>query len=282
MRDEILDEYTADHEQRLIGWVHAMITEPSTIGSVTSVMRYLGAIARTWVEVAPDIYLDDLDSEEWSELYSAIIKNSGDSQGTALTAIRNFHHFQSKVFEAPPVELLGGPTVEHIRARFVSPKLMANCLKTLRDAHIYNEKERLMLECMLVLAWRTGVRIGEVTALAMRDLSISGGERSESQRIDELLIRSNILGTIKTENANRRIPVFALLSRGEREKLDSVLRYRRSLGAGPNDPLFSPTGSEGPFPNHKVSTLFSKLRQQFRTAGIHSTRYVIRRYPHCV
>lgn len=257
-RDKLLSEYTKQSTQRLILWVYSLITEHPTL-KLSSISRYLSALIKGWLKGIPDLSLEELDAEEWEEFYTQIIEDSGQSIGTTLTAINNFHHFQVENFQAPAIALQGNQSIEHVRARFVSPQLMDRCLKTLMRTRAYDDKELLMLECMIVLAWRTGLRIGEVTSLSIDDLSISGGPSVWHMQIDFLLIRSNALGTIKTNNARRKIPVFALLTEPEREKLNSVLHYRLSLGVKSNKPLFCPTSFGVSFSKSEVANVFRKL-----------------------
>lgn len=257
-KDSILSEYDKDHLSRLTCWVYNLITEHPSLG-ISSVLRYLSAIVHVWLREAQDLYLDELDADEWTELYSAILLDAKNSTGPTLTALNNFHDFQIKAFDAPPIELTGTRSVEHVRARYVSADLIKKCLSSLRESRAFNESESLMLQCMIILAWRTAIRVGELTALAIRDLSIGGGPEVLQMSIDELLVRSNSLGTIKTENANRRIPVHALLTTEEHSMLDAVLHYRMSMGAKPNDPLFSPTTRDGPFNKNLVATIFRRL-----------------------
>ena len=126
------------------------------------------------------------------------------------------------------------------------------------------ERQRKMVRLLIVLAFRCGLRRGEIRGLRIEDLLVLG--------FPELQIRYRKEDPLKTRNAERRFPIEVLLTDSEWQELWSWLLRRRNEGAKAMDYLFS-IAERKRIPISLFGSLNDFLRKETRYAnegkGIH-------------
>lgn len=93
---------------------------------------------------------------------------------------------------------------KHIRAGYISEPLFRYMRHILKSNLSLTDREKRRLECLAIIAFRTGLRIGELLKLRVSDLESS----------DEmwLYVRNTQLDNSKSNNAFRKIPLAVLLT----------------------------------------------------------------------
>lgn len=103
---------------------------------------------------------------------------------------------------------------KHIRAGYISEPLFRYMRHIIKCSLSLTDREKRRLECLAIIAFRTGLRIGELLKLRISDLEAS----------DEmwLYVRDTELDDSKSKNAYRKIPLAVLLTD---EELTAVRDY---------------------------------------------------------
>lgn len=115
------------------------------------------------------------------------------------------------------------------------------------------ERRRNMAILLVVLAFRCGLRRGEMRGLRIEDELILGSE--------ELQIRHRKADPLKTRNAERRLPICALLSEAELQRLHAWRQTRLDEGAKATDYLFAIPSELKRIPNSFFDQMNAFLRK---------------------
>lgn len=120
---------------------------------------------------------------------------------------QRFHNFLVEHFQLPrmPRDLvtMQRKDVEHIRVGFIPCKLYEAVKAKLPETKGCDETTALMLQCITVLAYRTGMRLGEILSLRLDDIT-------NPPKI-WLRIRDNQYAKVKRVASKRKLPLFSLL-----------------------------------------------------------------------
>lgn len=185
--------------------------------------------------------LDAYDAEDLDEAYRRVIdgRNSDKAMIYAARRLTDLHAFSQGVFGLPSLyePLVSGTTEHrHVRAAFISEDVYRQGFNSIpgleyRDVH-YRER----LSVLWIIAYRTGLRRNDLLRLQLRDV-----EKGKSLM---LKIRNNRLGTGKTDNARRVIPLGVLLTADEYELVSAFLeKQRRKHSGGLSVALFDVEGA---------------------------------------
>ncbi len=232
-------------------------------------------IARSLGCILADQDLATLESEERRKVYLVAINQQPVRERMgAVQAIREFElYLVAQINGAIPVPKSKLPWI--LKDNSVSPELITH--------HEYFEilnriegewsvrsgaRERKMVRLLVVLAFRAGLRRGELRGLRMEDVLILG--------FAWLQIRNRKVDPLKSRNAQRGFPVGALLSREEpNDELQEIRDwYRRRVdeGAKATDYFFTMEGKKR-IPNSlfdDVNTFLRKLTPQANDGkGVH-------------
>ena len=93
---------------------------------------------------------------------------------------------------------------KHIRAGYISEPLFRYMRHFLKSRASLTDREKRRLECLTIIAFRTGLRIGELLKLRISDIE-PGDEMW-------LYVRNTQLDDSKSNNASRKIPLTVLLT----------------------------------------------------------------------
>lgn len=193
--------------------------------TVSSIRRYLSEFAEPLIaELINEEDLNDLDEDDWEELYAELLKASSSIQQRAYRSgvLRRFHHYLVTQHGLPDTYIEGVSSSGQVDAEILTPAEFGRTLSLLAD-----EPDRRLSEARqvaLILGYRGGLRRGEIRRLLLRDLQ---GLYEPALAFPTLIVRGNRFGATKTVNANRVLPLWALLTDSE---LEFVRRwYRRRV-----------------------------------------------------
>lgn len=158
-----------------------------------------------------------------------------DVQSYTSGRLRAFHEYQIKAFSAPPVSLPWLQTNQVIKANVISPKIYHAMLGLIRQTQL-PEEDRQLSECVIILAYRLGLRINELAGIQVADI--------EGITSLWLRLRPNRYRRLKSYSAKRFLPIQAVLKSDEFNLFVQFLarkkrlnhRYLFSIGNG-NQPL---------------------------------------------
>lgn len=204
---------------------------------------------------------DDLE-EPISDLAQALDQNvdSKDEgkQSTSLDELKNtqsytygrlraFHRYQMQYFDAPDVVFAWGENKQVVKASMVSPRVY-NAMHSALQVSELNKSQKLLCQTILILAYRTGMRINEIAGIKLKNVkSISD---------ISVVLTPNPYLRLKSSSAKRRVLLAALLKKDELKILTSFIAQQERMGASY---LFSQGVSKQPLPTYFFSNLMRML-----------------------
>jgi integrase len=209
-------------ERLLVSWFISLLDnnrKPRTVAT------YHSRISARVIDSFDGQSLSALDSADFDLVYGQIIddvrqENERDQIAGRLAQLHAFG-MQNKDYRLPPLtEPIASNDgsifvrARHIPARFI-PAILAEIVRLIPN----DEGLSAAVQQAVVLAYRGGLRLGEVVKLRLRDI-----EDSPEQWI---FIVQNRFGTNKTAAARRQIPLGVLLTKSERAAFDAFLRHRQ-------------------------------------------------------
>ena len=244
---------------------------------------------------------DPIEDRDDTELYDEDIKNSGDDdlddtvsdltpvldenkesknesqQSTSLDELKNtqsytygrlraFHRYQMQYFEAPDVVFAWGENKQVVKASMVSPRVYKAMHETLQASEL-NKSQKLLCQTILILAYRTGMRINELAGIKLKNvkalLNIS------------IVLTPNPYLRLKSSSAKRRVVLAALLKEDELKIVTLFIAQQERMGASY---LFSQGASRQPLPTYFFSNLMRILWD--RVLGQDNHNYTFHSFRH--
>lgn len=204
--------------------------------SLSTVERYLCALSKYIVELAPDIEIEELDEDEITEVYASIIDDvPPKSQRYSRLRLEEFHDWLlwQKSVEEPDWSLVAGAD----KSLNANPGVVSEA-EYLR-VFSYLEKsagdETAKLAALLLLfAYRFGLRVGESLGLLRKDIV---GDPEFGLIV---IVRNNKLRKLKTNKSSRRlVPLLADLDEREVKLIRNMMAKAEAQGGGDsNYPVF--------------------------------------------
>lgn len=209
--------------QILIDWLLHFL---STL-KVSSVSRYHHEIADLWLYSTLAVELDELDESELEHIYIQILSNKSDPKAKNYLhgRLRNLHQFASERYGLPALNSFFSATSStenqtQVRVGYIPESAYQAMLKRLDSLSGLEHETQHGVKIMLMLAYRTGMRRGELLKLRLSDI-----EESEEAWI---YVVNNRYGNNKTDSARRKIPTYALLLSEELQQFKDYIGRRRS------------------------------------------------------
>ena len=238
---------------------------------LTTVNTYHGVIGPALLEAMRK--LDAYDADDLDEAYRRVIADRGSDKAMIYAARRltDLHTFSQGEFGLPTLyePLVSGVTnCRHVRAAYISEAVYRcgyNAIQhlTYRDAHY---KERLSV--LWIIAYRTGLRRNDLLRLQLRDI-----EKGKSLM---LKVRNNRLGSGKTDNARRVIPLGVLLTADEHKVISRFIEKQRKQNVGNESvALFNVQGApkEKIDPKHVTNDVVTILDRIGHPGVLHDFRH---------
>ena len=220
-------------EEVFFQWIQYLLFTADN--EISTARRYISAIGGDWLLATAQQPLISFAGEDFYELYQSILNRPQSQKSRNFNADRleQLHQFCVQTYQFPslPQALtetsLGDTTRHHVCAGYVSEQLFLALLNQIDEMTDLSSAEQRTLQTFLIIAYRTGLRPGEIAKLQMRDL--------EPSETGWLFVRENRFGHNKTDAALRKVPLFPLLTEIEKTIVDKHIQMRRLS----SDPLFS-------------------------------------------
>lgn len=224
----------------------------------SSIYSYYAKFAEAWLFFSY-AHIEDPDfNVHLEDIYHKILGEQRKSSHQQLDLLRRFHHFQKKLFKAEDFPVYSDIQMSsHPRTEIPSAQTLCAVLDLLpaQAAHNHlNQQDAGMFRIILILAFRTGMRINEILGLRIKDI--------EGPACTSLWIRPYRSGqrehTLKTDSAERNLPVQILLRPDEHAVFRDYCLGKR-ISSAKDDYLFSVWNSDQRIPSHVVAQVFSDL-----------------------
>ncbi|MFH7588016.1 tyrosine-type recombinase/integrase [Oceanimonas smirnovii] len=230
---ELSHEELALSEATLVNWLLEHLEDRDN--ALSTAKRYFDAIAAEWLTATADQDLLSYCSEDFHDLYLSILNRPRSQQDREYRAgrLEDLHLFGAKVLGFPPLpEPLqeGSDVIVRISSAVVDEPLFSALLRQFQSLADLGEHLRRTYLCFLIIAYRTGLRPGEIAKLRLCDI--------EPSAIAWLFVRNNRYGSNKTEAALRKVPLYPLLLEKEYKLVSEHIGERRLNSDKPTQLLF--------------------------------------------
>lgn len=237
----------------------------------TSIYTYYSRIAEPWLTHSLQ-YLDSEDdlNTNLAKIYQQILTNTRladeadqpefkKSRGQIGRMLKRFHSFQQIVFQTESLELDSVAIQNRPRARIIGPltyQAFMNKLDTLFTGSDSQENTYKILKIIYILAYRTGMRINEILGLRVQDIEGSSSLSIWIQPYGSK--KQGNLHQLKTDSAERKVPVDCLLKADEYQLFHSYVVEQRLLNQQ-NLYLFRNWNQNSKLNKHTVTTPFRMI-----------------------
>ena len=220
-------------EALLLNWLLTHLDERGN--AVSTAKRYLNSIGSEWLLATDEQELSSYSSEDFYDLYLSILNRPRSQRDREYRAgrLEDMHSFAAQHYALPPLAMplqASDSSIVHISSAIIDEPLFNALLNQFDAFKDIDEYQSRMLKCFLTMAYRTGLRPGELAKLRLMDI--------EPSPVGWLFVRNNKHGNNKTEAALRKVPLFPLLTESEGKLVNSYLGERRMNSQRATELLF--------------------------------------------
>ena len=212
-----------------------------------SVNNYLATIGRALVVATQSENLLMYATDEFELLYQELAgayANKPKRMARMLARFDEFHSFLTREYDVEPlnlpIKLKGRDLRATVCANYINQHEYQQLLHHIHNNESLLINDRNAMANLLTLAYRTGLRVGELSKLTLKDF-YQGNDWL-------LLVRTNQWGPNKSESAYRLVPLRQLLNQQEFSAFASYVSHRATMPKQQNLLVFS----EPTLPNQKL------------------------------
>ena len=247
------------HEKILVHW---LLTFLKAKKSPNTPVRYFSSLGALWIIHAEQVS-EDQPYTFFEDLYLGMLELATSEKNRSYIKGRliDLHRFTVIHYNFPKLLTLSknkDTAVAHVRASFIPESMFKSLLGSINQCKTATNQEMLLISTLLIIGYRTGLRLGEILKLKRSDFEYSSD--------GWLFIRNNVFDNNKSAAARRKIPLISLLTP------DEVLIFKEylitnniiaSLKKGSNKLLFSFAINEAtPIDKFMVSNLVSQVLKE--------------------
>lgn len=226
--NDVLAECTSLNTQILIHW----LVNCAGALKLSSVYRYHIEVSKLWLyhtseRLLAGQELDELDESELEHIYRQILARRGNAQSSNYLQgrLRDLHQFASEHYGLLSLNHFFSTTSAtenqtQVRVGYIPEFFYQAMLKSMDSLTGLEQDTVNGLKVLLMLAYRTGMRRGELLKIRLSDIE----ESAEAW----IYVVNNRYGNNKTDSARRKIPTYLLLQEKEFQQFQDYIGRRRS------------------------------------------------------
>jgi integrase len=247
----------------LHAWL-CQLLHPNRKLKVSSVRRYYSEVVNEWVYHTANMDLGALDDSDFSQIYNTILGAvlRDEKRNYKARCLQELHDFGVRNYHWPPLteELCHHTrTSQHVNAGYISYTFYRQILDVISSDKGIEKKQNEAIRLMIVLAYRTGLRIGELVKLRLRDV-----EDSDART---LFVVNNKFGNNKSLSARRKLPLVYLLHPDELQMFNTWCGDRSALESFRDELLFPASElTREPFNPQKLSQYVNSVMRALSPA----------------
>jgi len=270
---EILVNNPSDQIAIIIEWlIHLMEIRKLTVSSVNT---YFGTIGKDWITNTIKLDIFDMNEEDYYEFYNSILDecNLLKLKSKKRARFQQFHQFAYREHNFPFLSSfntdINETDVSFNRAGYIPKRAYSKLINKLNSLKEVNGIPTDSLVCFLIIAYRTGLRRGELIKLRIKDVEYSN--------TNWVYIRNNKHGNIKSFSSYRKLPLTTLMTDFEKSIFINYSKGKKnSYDANQDDLLFSYPGSKDvPINTNTVNIIFQTILKE-----ITQEHYVLHDFRH--
>lgn len=241
--------------------------------AISTTKLYLENIGNVWLAATENENLEDFTGDDFYDLYQSILNRPVSLKAREYQAgrLEDLHQFAVLHHDLPalPTPLVENSSIiPHVSAAIVDEKLFGALIQHIGKFTDLDEYNQRMIKCFLIMAYRTGLRPGELAKLRLKD--------REPSPVSWLFIRNNRFGHNKTEAALRKVPLFPLLTDQEASLIKHYLAERQFNSKSHSELIFHTAGNYHEPLDTKVLSIAVKTILSASSGGLKYRLYHLR------
>ena len=227
--------YNSEVVELLKLWCVYLLKERRLV--LSSVKTYLSRIGKFLVYRWPWVPTENITCDEWSNLFELILEGKKGilSRKETATCLMDFYSYHASCNRFYPwsgaISLETTGVEKFVRAGYLDDALIDQVLRHIKRSPDLSQETKVRLKLLIILANRTGMRIGELLKLTTADF--------EQGTCNQIYVCNNNFGKNKTDNAKRHLPIKSLLKEVE---FKFVRNHLYGLGHSRTQLIFHPDG----------------------------------------
>lgn len=220
-------------------WAVYLVSQPrkkNTSYAISSVLRYVSALAQRFIEVGSEFDLVGADTDEVTDFYDEVLEMNRDLDlQYVVERLVSFHRFMQmryKIDDADWSELDCGTEVPHGSPGTLGLRQYENALNLFATDPANSTDAQLACAFMLLLTFRFGLRGNDAIGLQLRDF----------WRHEEMIVihvQKNVLRRLKRPASRRVVPLVEKLTGYEWSIIEQFMTLVAALADGNSSfPLF--------------------------------------------
>ncbi|SUD91829.1 site-specific integrase [Psychrobacter phenylpyruvicus] len=220
--EQLLTEPLFPNQIRLVTWIIDLHT---TGNKISTLKRYLSDIGNDFIASTRDTDFFGWSKHNYHFIYDEILANKNQNRiGYTTTVICSLHSSLKRHFKAPDIDLRGGGDPQIVSSYLIPYQVYQVLQSSISNQHGISDYYKQLLNIVVTLLYRTGMRISEILGLQVKDIEYDNQSFSEYN----IIVRSNPYRSLKSDDGTRRIYLSVLLLDDELEQFKKFLNSRRT------------------------------------------------------
>lgn len=220
--ESLLTQNLYPNQERLVRWMLDLLTS----GNKTNTLkRYLSEIGNSFIAGTRTAVFSRLSKHDYHYLYNEILAEKNPNKlGFTKTVICSLHYSLKKHYQAPDIDIRGGGDPQIVFCYLIPNPLYHVILNCITEQETLSEYYKQALRIVIILLYRTGMRISEILGLQVKDIEYDNQGFKEYN----VIIRSNAHRDLKSDDGTRRIHLSVLLLPEELEGFKKLFHLKES------------------------------------------------------
>ncbi|MGP5687092.1 tyrosine-type recombinase/integrase [Psychrobacter glacincola] len=262
----LLTQNLYPNQERLVRWMLDLLTSGNKINTLK---RYLSEIGNGFIAGTRTADFSHSSKHDYHYIYNEIIAEKNPNKlGFTRTVICSLHHSLKKHYQAPDIDIRGGGDPQIVSSYLIPNQVYHAILTCIAEQETLSEYYKQALSIVIILLYRTGMRISEILGLQVKDIEYDNQGFMEYN----LIVRSNAHRDLKSDDGTRRIYLSVLLLP---EELEDFKRFFHLKEGQSSRYLFTLAYQSTPLSRYSIEQPIKRILENtaYHDLTLHSFRH---------
>ncbi|WP_201547722.1 site-specific integrase [Psychrobacter sp. Pi2-1] len=217
----LLTQNLYPNQQRLVRWMLDLCINGRKINTLK---RYLSEIGNGFIAGTRTADFLQWSKHDYHYIYNEIIAEKNPNKlGYTKTVICSLHDSLKKYNKAPEIDIRGGGDAQIVSSYLIPQKVYHTILDCIAEQQVLSAYYKQALSIVIILLYRTGMRISEILGLQVTDIEYDNQSFTEYN----VIVRPNAHRDLKSDDGTRRIYLSVLLLSEELEDFKRFFHLKK-------------------------------------------------------
>lgn len=254
------------NQERLVRWMLDLLTSGNKINTLK---RYLSEVGNGFIAGTRTADFSQFSKHDYHYLYNEIIAEKNPNKlGFTKTVVCSLHYSLKKHYQAPNIDIRGGGDPQIVSSYLIPNQVYHVILNCIAEQETLSDHYKQALSIVIILLYRTGMRISEVLGLQVKDMEYDNQGFKEYN----VIVRSNAHRDLKSDDGTRRIYLSALLLPEELEEFKKLFHLKESQSSRY---LFTLAYQSAPLSRYSIEQPLKRILENtaYHDLTLHSFRH---------